>query len=102
MSEIQKPSVGRIVHYVIAIDHSGKPVVQPAIVVTFWPEYGDKLGVNLQVFLDGGNVDRSRYPSEGNWMAPSAEECAKGLAWRTSATYDAGKAAGTWHWPERA
>ena len=99
MSEIQKPSIGRIVHYVVARQHDGLPVIQPAIVVAFWPQYGDRLGVNLQVFLDGSNVSADRYPACQS--APSAEECAKGLAWRTSAMHSATQEPGTWHWPTR-
>jgi hypothetical protein len=78
-----KPSIGRIVHYVLTAEdsphHPGDH--RPAIVVRVWSEDC----VNLRVFCDGGN-DR-----------PDGQDL-----WITSATLDASAAAGgTWHWPER-
>lgn len=95
MSSDQKPSLGRVVHYVIALSHDGEPVVQPAIVVACWPD-----SVNLQVLLDGGNVNRSRFAAPSPY-APTDAECAVGLAWRTSVHHSDANAPGTWHWPPR-
>jgi hypothetical protein len=111
----QTPSIGRIVHYVVGVDHDGKPVKAPAMVVACWS--GEC--ANLQVFVDGSNHVRRLFhrfvgetlewsqgggegwhKSEG--IAPSVEEGARGLMWRTSAGYDAtGTRPGSWHWPER-
>lgn len=98
MSETQKPAVGRIVHYVIGIGHDGKPFVQPAMIVRAW-DGGH--GVNLQVFLDGGNCGPGHILEPMPGAAPSIDECARGLAWRTSVVHDDAKRVNTWHWPER-
>ncbi len=95
MSSDQKPSLGRVVHYVIALSHDGEPVIQPAMVVACWPD-----SVNLQVLVDGQNVNRSKLPPRSVY-APDDAECAAGLAWRTSAHHSDAKAPGTWHWPPR-
>lgn len=88
--EVQKPSVGRIVHYVMPPRHEGAPpAVRPAIVVHVWSESGayPLPLVQLQVFVDGTN-DGAEHTS--------------GVAWRTSVRYDPEGAPGTWHWPARA
>lgn len=119
----QLPSQGRIVRYVIGFDHEGKPATCAAMVVRTW---NDGHGVNLQVFVDGSNDYRSRYPvalkapagGDGlctvvpvgtpeaspytNSFAPSDVECVHGMMWRTSVRYDESKQPGTWHWPDRA
>ena len=81
-----KPSVGRIVHYVLPSGQVGAH--RPAIVVHVWPggsgnPYPDGETVQLQVFMDGSN----------DWYFTS-------IHWATSVTHDEGKAPGTWHWPE--
>ena len=77
-----KPSVGRIVHYVLK---NGQH--RPAIVVRNWADEGvyvKEMGVNLYVFTDGVN-DRPEY----------------GTAWAPSVMFSDAKEEGTWHWPER-
>ncbi len=80
-----KPSIGRIVHYVLDGDHhQAVGSHRPAIIVRepWTPEM-----LNLQVFTDGEN-DGPRNVS--------------GIVWRTSVHQDEEtKAPGTWHWPER-
>jgi hypothetical protein len=80
----QKPSLGRIVHYVLPEGpHAGDH--RPAIVVRVW---GDTC-VNLQVFTDGDNDFNDSDPTQN-------------VLWVTSATLDPeGKAPRSWHWPER-
>ncbi len=85
-----KPSIGRIVHYVQEEPATYQPkegqkllVHLPAIVTAVWSE----TCVNLQVFTDGTNSD------EQNMAA---------VKWITSANLDASAAMSrTWHWPER-
>jgi hypothetical protein len=86
MSTEQKPSVGRIVHYVMPIRYGrARGEVRPAIIVRVFPGETDK--VQLQVFTDGSN---------------DGLECVLGIVWETSVHHDeAGKALGTWHWPPR-
>lgn len=83
-----KPTVGRIIHYVVTeadrahvealkatgIEINPLSTLQhlPAIVIVPWSE----LTVNAQVLLDGATV-----------------------LWKTSITQ--GTVPGTWHWPER-
>lgn len=72
----QKPSIGRIVHYVL--DGSGEH--RPAIITRVYAP----TCVNLHVFGDSGDLGRdiNRYP--------------------TSVQYDpSGEASSSWHWPER-
>ncbi|MDE3097338.1 MAG: hypothetical protein KGK07_15225 [Chloroflexota bacterium] len=95
-----KPTVGRIVHYVLP-EHVSKRcagMVRPAIVVRVWgdgisdkpaapvadPDHGS---VQLQVFTDCSN---------------DGDACAAGVMWATSVHYDESGAPGTWHWPPRA
>lgn len=75
----QKPSVGRIVHYVLRKDGGGAPVIRPAIITAVCSD----TCVNLTVFQDYHNdrlCEMDCHP--------------------TSRNLDAEKGAGTWHWPE--
>ena len=83
----QKPSIGRIVHFVLdGGPHKGEH--RPAIITKMWPNYNDREHVQLQVFTDGPN-DGEAYKS--------------GLFWATSVTYaDASENKPySWHWPEK-
>ena len=78
------PSVGRIVHYVLAEQDGTRNTGEhrAAMVVRTWG--GDC--VQLQVFMDGTNDRASGEP----------------LMWVTSVAYDGKTKMGrTWHWPER-
>jgi hypothetical protein len=96
--EPQLPTLGRIVHFHLGHDAEGKLIARAATVVRVWP--GDTHGVNLQVHLDGGNDERVACHYRGGEYAVSPEECARGLAWRTSVAEGTGE--GTWSWPPRA
>jgi len=80
MSE-PKITLGRTVAYHV----SGK-VWRPAIIVHVWANEV----VNLQVVIDGSNDSSYGF---------TAEECARGIAWRTSVREGAG--VHEWSWPER-
>jgi hypothetical protein len=74
----QRPTIGRIVHYVVDRDLGEH---RPAIVTHVW----DDTLCNLQVFTDGQN-DQSEL----------------GMFWQSSVENDEDyKETGTWHWPER-
>lgn len=86
-----KPSIGRIVHYVVEKPAAYQPkdgprfrAHLPAIITAVW---GDTC-VNLQVFTDGTN---------------SHSNGTMGVVWETSRTMDEtmDPQIGTWHWPER-
>ncbi len=79
---------GRIVHYVLQ-DGSHRP----AIVVLNWHEPSGSC--NLQVLVDGLNDKRSE-------TGLSAEECDRGMAWKTSVRHSAEPQPHTWHWIEKA
>lgn len=87
----QKPSIGRIVHYVLPkivrdyVFHDwAVGEHRPGIIVSTW----DGSFINLQVFFDGSND------------APIGDGAA--VVWVTSVSQDEEtKAPGTWHWPER-
>lgn len=89
-----KPSVGRIVHYVLDSADGVRPdavgQIRPAIIVRDWNN-GQEVSeggsaVQLQVFLDGSND----HPD------------GLGLVWATSVCYAAeGTKPRTWHWPKR-
>lgn len=87
----QKPSVGRIVHYVLPpnAEHLHAEAAgqhRPATVVRTWPDYAR---INLRVFLGGTND------------APHGHLIG-GQLWASSVAQDEDtKAPGTWHWPER-
>jgi hypothetical protein len=87
MDQQQKPTVGRIVHYVMPNGRS-KGETRPAIVVRVWQPCGEAMPlVQLQVFTDGSN---------------DGPEYASGLAWKTSVHYDSEGAPDSWRWPPRA
>jgi hypothetical protein len=94
---MDKVSIGRIVHYVLATGEH-----RPAIIVRVWPgEYGNdevKDGINVQVFLDGKNDSDCAGEDAGRVLS---SECSAGMAWRTSVRYNGDNLAGSWHWPER-
>lgn len=85
MSE-QKPSIGRVVHYVL---NEGRNAGEhrPAFVVKVWGDQPDSL-VQLQVFTDSN-------------PASDSNDCLPQVLWKTSVKLDADAAPGTWHWPER-
>ena len=90
---MEKATVGRIVHYVLA---NGEH--RPAIVVS---ETKSNI-VNIQVFLDGSN-DLSAELHDNTLGAIFEHERVYGNAWRLSVHYANAKkkVTGTWHWPER-
>jgi hypothetical protein len=71
---MSKPTVGRIVHYVLA-NGEHRPAIACAC---------GAIPVNLQVFHDGGN---DAAHSDGEWV--------------TSRSLDETWTPRTWHWPER-
>jgi hypothetical protein len=79
-----KPSVGRIVHYILP-DGPSTGEHRPAIIVKVWNDTYP--GVQLQVFTDGSN-DGNTHKS--------------GLFWATSVPYadPSENTPRTWHWPE--
>ncbi|HBD19459.1 MAG TPA: hypothetical protein DC063_04795 [Arenimonas sp.] len=85
----QKPTVGRIVHYVLP-DGPSAGQHRPAIIVRTWdqPELPFSGTVQLQVFTDGQNDVAPGEP----WSATK---------WISSATYSEEPQPRTWHWPER-
>lgn len=70
-----KPSIGRIVHFVIGDNHVA------AIITAVWSD----TCVNLRLFQDGSNTDNGK-----NWGE-----------WATSRSLDESAHDGTWHWPEK-
>lgn len=84
----QKPSIGRIVHYVLpAGRHKGEH--RPAIIVKIWSVHEYDGSVQLQVFTDSTNDFTHN------------QDGAHGLLWATSVTYSEEATPGTYHWPER-
>ncbi len=127
MSEVQSPTVGRVVHYFLGFSLTGEPQFRPATVVRAWP--GD-IGVNIVVQLDGTNDSDVRYVGDDAMIAKRAKildgaeqatneeqrydvstlllPCEKAVtvaeaercaAWRTSV--HPGATPGTWRWPPR-
>lgn len=92
----QSPSIGRIVHY----QPRGGSRPLPAVVVRVWDGAASYPAgtVNLQVFLDGTNEACDRDPANPSF---TAEEMARGMAWRTSVHHSEEPAPHTWHWPPR-
>ncbi len=79
-----KPSVGRIVHYVLS-SGTNKGEHRPALVVRVWSD----VCVQLQVFTDATNDFPTGIGSNG-------------LFWATSVLIDeTDKKENTWHWPEK-
>ncbi len=79
---MENPSIGRIVHYVLAAVDGPVGVHRPAIVISL----GDRPGVvNLQYFA---------APGDAGFGDPEAAYCAE-------VEGDLGALPGTWHWPER-
>lgn len=84
----QRPSVGRVVHYVLPSGVPRRGEVRPATITRVWEDRyeGDTPGMcNLNVQLD-----------QDSDMPPKvdADTCRVG-----SVLYDASGAPGTWHWP---
>jgi hypothetical protein len=89
-----KPTIGRIVHYVLSESNTPRAdavgASRPAIIVQDWgngkadaQEGGS--ACNLQVFTDGSN-----------------DGLPDGMLWVTSACYSSTPRPGSWHWPPRA
>ncbi len=97
----QKPSIGRIVHYVLKEGRSAGSH-RAAIVVD---SFGDGVPhANLQVFLDHGNDEGSEFTQHvqlsGGDVLERLDHPLTGHVY--SAPYDPeGKLPGSWHWPER-
>lgn len=85
MEQHQKPSAGRIVHYVL--DRGPRQGThRPAIVV----EAVNGYTADLQVFTNGTRGD-----------TPKGDRCPN-VFWKPGCVQDEeGKTPGTWHWPER-
>lgn len=88
--EEQKPSEGRVVHYVFEDERSHALVHRPAIIVNAWNNSLPGQGVNLAVIYDGTNDHTPRWP-EADAM----------VGWQTSVYYSETPKHNTWHWPER-
>lgn len=73
-----KPTIGRIVHFVL--DPTKSPIA--AIIVAVWTD----TCVNLRIFQDGSNTQPNQWDE-----------------WQTSKTFDDSvtPASGTWHWPPK-
>jgi hypothetical protein len=80
-----KPTIGRIVHYVLDLEKN--PVA--AIITAVWND----TCVNLRLFYDGSNsAPQTPRRSVDGWAE-----------WVTSRTLDESEkpAVGTWHWPPK-
>lgn len=98
-----KPTIGRIVHFVLA---NGQH--RAATVVNAWDTLGDQGRANLTVHLDQSNDVQTSQAGDGQYVAkfdliPEGAGCrANGTLAVGSAEQDEDtKAPGTWHWPER-
>lgn len=96
-----KPTLGRVVHYVLREGRSaGKS--RPAFIVEPWAESQDdpawKGKVNLVVFLDGAN-DRGAHGEA--WVEEGGSPAVYTQMWVGSAEHDEAGAPGTWRWPPR-
>ncbi|GGO19555.1 hypothetical protein [Deinococcus humi] len=109
VKEVQRPTIGRIVHFVLA---NGQH--RAAMVTNAWDSPSDHPDhCNLTVFLDQSNdleVHRDalganivRVYAKNNLHAGIASDLNNGTLAAGSVRQDeADKAPGTWHWPERA
>jgi hypothetical protein len=87
----QKPSIGRVVHYVLESGRSAGEHRAALIVNCFGPDCPHQ---NLCVFLDGINDEGSEFRN--------GDENTLMIGHAYSAPYDPeGKLPGSWHWPER-
>jgi hypothetical protein len=81
-----KPTIGRIVHYILPEGHTIPGEHRPAMIVRVWTD----TTVQLQVFTDGSNDD------------PKHSHEAPNVMWKTSVVLDeTATTQGSWHWPER-
>jgi hypothetical protein len=99
----QKPSIGRVVHYVLKEGRSAG-CHRAALIVN---AFGDGIPhANLHIHLDGANDAGNEFEisqkieGEGGEVLERLECPLLGHAY--SAPYDPeGKLLGSWHWPER-
>jgi len=92
------PSIGRHVHFVLAMD-GDKPRIRPAIIVRVW----NPTLLNLQVFTDGDNDDSFLQPSERSGRDNTPGKATRCIVWRTSVVECSADAPelGRWFWPPR-
>ncbi len=94
---MQKPTIGRAVHYVLA---NGQH--RAATVVNAWPDSAQSTICNLTVHLDGMNDFTPGLHMADPELIPPGAYTAGGVLHVGSAHQDEDtKAPGTWHWPER-
>ena len=82
-----KPSVGRIVHYIMTPDWIGHDGHCMAAIVTGIPSPADPHAVNLHVHIDDSGAV---YLGGGG-----------PVHFVKAVPHDEAKSPGTWHWPER-
>lgn len=101
----QKPSIGRIVHYVLKDGQH-----RMARIVNAWPDSANSGICNLRVDLDPVNDCTIHAPTKlscglavkPELCPPSAVGLIDGTLAAPSAPYDeSGTQVGSWHWPER-
>lgn len=94
LTSIQRPTVGRIVHYVILMPGIG--AMCSAALVTRVPDH-----------LSWEPMDGCANGTDGQWEVnlaafhPYGGGCGAGTSYPQDVRYDPSGAAGTWHWPER-
>lgn len=96
---MNQPFFGQSVHYTLSTGE-----VRPATIVRCWNDASYPLGVvNVQVLLDGRNDSLHAGADISPHGKVTAEECERGMAWRTSVHPSAsgGPEPGHWHWPPR-
>lgn len=91
---MQKPTVGRIVNFVMGDGET----IRPAIVVRVWSD----TCINLRAFLDGTNDSQAIKVQRDGY---SLDVCAPD-GWATSVVYQepiegVASQPSTWHWPAR-
>jgi hypothetical protein len=97
LSAVQRPTVGRIVHYVSHGTPRREDGTQAyesecrAAVVTYVPLY-----------LSAEPVDGCANGTDGMWEVCLAVLNPTGMFFDQGVSYDPSGGAGTWHWPERA